>query len=152
MSVKVLLADDSDVMRPAIVRVLKEEPLIELVGEATNFAEALQLTAALKPDVLLLDLHMYDEREYPPELVRSQVVLNTKCILAISVGNDADAKALAESFGARVLLDKTKLYSELIPTILQFCPNVTIPKIANSVRKMLKQASVPAVQSQSIDA
>jgi chemotaxis response regulator CheB len=97
MSIKVLLSDDSDVMRSAIVRVLKEEPLIELVGEATSFAETLQLTAALKPDVLLLDLHMYDERQYPPEMVRSQVLLNTKCILAISVSNDADAKALAET-------------------------------------------------------
>jgi DNA-binding NarL/FixJ family response regulator len=151
MSIKVLLADDSDVMRPAIVRLLKEEPLIKLVGEATSFAETLRLTAALKPDVLLMDLHMRDEGEYPPELVKSQVLLNTKCILAISVWNDADAKALAESFGAKVLLDKNNLFSELIPAITQFCPNVTIPKIANSVRKMLKQASVPAIQSQSAD-
>jgi PleD family two-component response regulator len=75
MSIRVLLADSSDVMRLAIVRVLREEPLIELVGEVTNFAEALQLSAALKPDVLLLDPHMPDEREYPPELVKPQVLL-----------------------------------------------------------------------------
>jgi DNA-binding NarL/FixJ family response regulator len=34
LSTKILLADDSDVMRAAIARLLKEEPGIELVGEA----------------------------------------------------------------------------------------------------------------------
>jgi DNA-binding NarL/FixJ family response regulator len=135
MSIKVLLADDSDVMRPAIARVLKEEPLIELVGEATSFAETLQLIAALKPDVLLLDLHMRDELEYPPELVKSQILPHTQCILAISLYNDDDATALADSFGAKVLLDKTKLYSELIPAIMQFCPSVCIPRTTTPVRK-----------------
>jgi DNA-binding NarL/FixJ family response regulator len=116
-------------MRLAIVRVLKEEPLIKLVGEATNFAETLQLSAALKPDVLLLDPHMADEREYPAELVKPQALLNTKCVLAISFWNDADARDLAETFGATALLDKTKLYSELIPAIRQFCPRVAVPMV-----------------------
>jgi CheY-like chemotaxis protein len=88
-----------------------------LVGEATSFAETLQLAAGLKPDVLLLDLHMRDEREYRPELVKSQILLHTKCVVAISLYNDDDARALAESFGAHVLLDKMTLYSELIPAI-----------------------------------
>lgn len=38
----------------------------------------------------------------------------------MSVANDDEAKALADSYGARVLLDKMKLYPELIPTILKF--------------------------------
>jgi chemotaxis response regulator CheB len=63
MSIRVLLADGNDVMRPVIVKVLKEEPAVELVGEATSFAETLQMTAALKPDVLLLELHFDDERD-----------------------------------------------------------------------------------------
>ena len=130
MSIKVLLADDSDLMRAAIVQLLKEEPSIELVAEAASFAATLQLTAALKPDVLLLDLHMRDEREYPPQLVKSQVLQNTKCILAISVRIDEEAKALADSFGAQVLLDKTKLFSELLPAIRECCLNGSIPKTA----------------------
>lgn len=147
MPIRLVLADDSDVMRPAIVRVLKEEIRIELVGEATTFAETLQLIAALKPDVLLLDLHMRDEREYSPELVKSQAILSTKCILAISLYNDSEAAALAESFGAKVLLDKTKLYSELIPAILQFCPSVTIPKTAKPVGKTFRELATPSITS-----
>ena len=61
MSIKVLLADGNAVMRPVIAKVLREEPAVELVGEATNLAETLQMTAALKPDVLLLELHFDDD-------------------------------------------------------------------------------------------
>ena len=147
MSIRVLLADGSDVMRHAIVRVLTEEPLIDLVGEATCFAETLQLTAAWKPDVLLLDPHMSDEREYPPEMVKSQLLLNTTCILAISFWNDADAGELAETFGATALLDKTKLYSELIPAIRQFCKKVAIPRITKPFSTRSKQPASPVLEA-----
>ena len=63
---------------------------------ATSFAETLVLTAGLKPDVLLIDLHMRDEREYPPALVKSQILLHAKCVVAISLYNDDDARALAK--------------------------------------------------------
>ena len=36
MSIKLLLADDSGVIRAGIARLLKDEPLIELVGVATS--------------------------------------------------------------------------------------------------------------------
>jgi predicted component of type VI protein secretion system len=39
MSIKVLLADDSDVMRSAIRRILEDEPRIVVVGEAATFAK-----------------------------------------------------------------------------------------------------------------
>ena len=122
MSIKVLLADDSEVMRRAIVKLLNEEPITELVGEAKGFAETIQLANALKPDVLLMDLHMSDESEYSPESVRVQLSTHAGCIVAISVWNDEKAKALAERFGARVLLDKANLYAELISAIKQNSP------------------------------
>jgi hypothetical protein len=48
----------------------------------------------------------------------------------MSLWNDNEAMALAERFGAKVLLDKMKLYTELIPAIKRFCPSVNIPTIA----------------------
>jgi DNA-binding NarL/FixJ family response regulator len=145
MSIRLLLVDDSDVMRAAIRKLLTKELGIEVVGAATSFAEAIALTAALKPDVLLMDLHMRDEREYPPELVKSQILLHTKCIVAISLSNDSEAKALAGRFGAHVLLGKMKLYSELIPAINQYCPRVSIPKTAEALEEKLGPPFAPSI-------
>jgi DNA-binding NarL/FixJ family response regulator len=147
---KVLLVDGSDVMRSAIRRLLKNELGIEVIGTATSFAETIALTAALKPDVLLMDPHMPDEREYTPKLVKSQILLHTKCIVAMSLWNDADTRSLAETFGAHVLLDKMNLYSELIPAIKQFCPSVSIPK-TDSLRKDSKPPASPSI-GESLDA
>ena len=146
MSIKLLLVDGSDVMRSAIRQLLKKELGIEVIGTATSFAETIALTAALKPDVLLMDPHMPDEREYTPKLVKSQILLHTKCIVAISLWKDADTKALAKTFGAHVLLDKMNLYSELIPAIKQFCPSVIIPKTAHSFRKGSKRHASPSIE------
>jgi len=104
------------------VKLLNEEPSTELVGETKGFAETIQLANALKPDGLLLELHMSDEREYSPESVRFQLAMHAGCIVAIPVWNDEKAKALAERFGARVLLDKANLYAELISALKQSCP------------------------------
>jgi chemotaxis response regulator CheB len=122
MPIKVLLADDSDVMRSAVAKLINEDPSTELVGEAKGFAETIQLAYALKPDVLLMELHMSDENEYPPESVKAQLSLEAGCLLAISIWNDEKAKALAQRFGARALLDKANLYSELIFAIKHNCP------------------------------
>jgi DNA-binding NarL/FixJ family response regulator len=119
MPIKVLLADDTDLMRHAIRKLITEEPRIELVGEASNFGQAMQLIADHKPQVLLLDLHLAEKREFTPALVKSQLAA-VENVLAVSFSNDAEAEALAESYGAKLLLDKMKLFNQLIPAILKF--------------------------------
>jgi DNA-binding NarL/FixJ family response regulator len=120
MPIKVLLADDTDLMRHAIRKLITEEPRIELVGEASNFGQAMQLIADHKPQVLLLDLHLAEKREFTPALVKSQLA-SVQNVLAVSFSNDAEAEALAESYGAKLLLDKMKLFNQLIPAILTCC-------------------------------
>src|ERR1700731_91835 len=116
MPIKVLLADDSDVMRLAIRRILEEERRIEVIGEAETFAKTVQMIGDLKPEVLLLDLHMAEKRDFRPELVKSQ--LGCVCTLAVSFSNDDEAQPLAESYGAVALLDKMRLFTEMIPAII----------------------------------
>ena len=125
MPIKVLLADDSDVMRTAIRKILEEETRIKIVGEAATFAKTVQMIGDLKPEVLLLDLHMAQKRDFAPDLVKSQ--LGCVCTLAISLSNDDEARQLAESYGAVTLLDKMKLFSDMIPAILQ-CESARTPR------------------------
>jgi DNA-binding NarL/FixJ family response regulator len=58
MTVRVLVADDHPVYRHGLTGVLGEHDEIEIVGEATDGEQALALALQLKPDVVLMDLHM----------------------------------------------------------------------------------------------
>jgi chemotaxis response regulator CheB len=122
MLIRVLVADDNDTLRSVIVRVLKEDADLRVVGEATTFAQTVELTTALKPDVLLLDLLMPDENAFSPGDLKLQLLHGAGCILAMSIWNGDDARARADSLGAKALLDKGRLLPDLIPSIKLFCP------------------------------
>jgi len=117
----VLLADHSDLMLRLIGRLLQEQPEIELLGHAKNFAQALQMTAELKPQVVVMELHMPDEAKFEPDFIKSQLLCSAKHIIIISVWNDEKSQALADSYGAASFLDKNTLTSTLIPAILKLC-------------------------------
>jgi chemotaxis response regulator CheB len=119
--VTLLVADDADVIRRTLRNFLKVQPAIKVLGEASNFAETISMTAALKPDVILLDVHMPDDRSFNPEFVKAS--LCRARVLAMSLPSDyksdEETRLLADNFGAVRMLDKTKLCDELIPAILQ---------------------------------
>lgn len=56
--IRVLLVDDHAILRKGIRALLSTEPDIEVVGEASDGQEALVRSAALQPDVILMDLVM----------------------------------------------------------------------------------------------
>ena len=58
MTKKILVVDDSFVMRTLIKDILSVDPELLVVGEATNGIEALEKVRLLQPDVLLLDIEM----------------------------------------------------------------------------------------------
>ena len=119
MCIKVLLADDTSVMRKAIRTLLSHEPEIELVGEAQNFAETVSMTRKFKPQIVILDLHMPDSSHLTPMNVSEGLRAYAARVLAISVWNDEDTRALAQTYGATDLLDKMRLGQELIPAVMK---------------------------------
>jgi NarL family two-component system response regulator LiaR len=57
-AIRVLIADDHEVVREGLRALIESEPGMVLAGEATNGREAVQHATSLKPDVILMDLVM----------------------------------------------------------------------------------------------
>ena len=66
--IRVLLADDHALFRKALAILFREEPDFEVVGEAADGIEAIAQAAALRPDVILMDMRM--PRADGPEVTR----------------------------------------------------------------------------------
>jgi two-component system chemotaxis response regulator CheB len=58
MTKKIMVVDDSFVMRTLIKDILSADPELQVVGEAANGTEALEKVKELQPDVMLLDIEM----------------------------------------------------------------------------------------------
>ncbi|WP_420149365.1 response regulator [Spirosoma sp.] len=58
MSIRILVADDHSVVRKGIRMLLEDEVDIQIVGEASDGDEAIELLSNIQPDVLLLDITM----------------------------------------------------------------------------------------------
>jgi len=56
--IRIVVADDHELFRRGLVEILREEPGFELVGEASDGLQAVQMSGALEPDIVLLDIHM----------------------------------------------------------------------------------------------
>jgi NarL family two-component system response regulator LiaR len=98
MTIKVLIVDDHSVVRQGLQMFLALDQEIEIIGEATNGLEAIDLAKKLEPDVVLMDLIMPEmdgvaateaiKKEMPQiEIVAITSVLEDKAIFdAIRVG------------------------------------------------------------------
>ncbi|MNV34202.1 Transcriptional regulatory protein LiaR [compost metagenome] len=58
MTIGLLLVDDHAMVRRGLQVFLSTQPDIKVIGEASNGREALERTAELQPDIILMDLHM----------------------------------------------------------------------------------------------
>lgn len=58
MTIRVLIADDQDIVRTGLTMLLNAQPGIEVVGAATDGRQAVELARQLRPDVCLFDIRM----------------------------------------------------------------------------------------------
>jgi DNA-binding NarL/FixJ family response regulator len=56
--IKILLADDHTIVRQGLARLLRDQPNLKVVGEATNGRMAVEKAVELKPDIVIMDIAM----------------------------------------------------------------------------------------------
>jgi two-component system, NarL family, response regulator DegU len=120
MEVTVLIVDDNAQLRALMREIVAEASNLQVVGEAADGAEAMQLVQALRPAIVLLDLIMPQVNGL--EVLRWIKVEHPETKVIIVTVHDEDAyRQAAETSGADAFLLKKTLGTVLLPTIRCLC-------------------------------
>jgi two-component system, NarL family, response regulator NreC len=116
LMIRVMLADDHQIIRKGLQGLLSAEPDFEIVGEAGDGLETVRLAELLLPDILVLDLTMSGINGL--EVTRR---LNKKCygigIIILSIHSDEAYVVEALRLGARAYVLKESSPEELVRAI-----------------------------------
>ena len=114
--IRVVIADGNRLHREGLRLILGEENGIEVVGEAVNGLQAINLVDDLKPDVVLLDISLPEIDAIDTLLPARQKSPNSR---AIMLAQDADETIIFECLkaGAKGYLSKHSAASDLVKSI-----------------------------------
>ncbi len=122
VSIRLLIADDHALVRSGLRSMLKREPGIEIVGEARNGREAVELCRSLRPDLVLMDVRMPEmdgleaTRTIKRELPETGVVM-------VTMHENRDYMLEATKAGAAGYVLKDAVRDELVDAVRHVSPN-----------------------------
>ncbi len=117
MPIRIVIADDHSLLRAGLRSLLNSSPDMEVVGEATNGAEAVKLAQELMPDIVLLDIVMPDTDALATTKELAEVSNTTK-VMMLTMHEDT---ALMQEYlraGASGYIIKRAAETELIDAIV----------------------------------
>lgn len=130
-SVRIVIADDHKLMREGLSSLLNQQEDIQVIGQATNGREAVQLAERENPDVVVMDVSMPDLNGID---ATRQIVSRSPRTRVIALSMHSDRQFVAEMFraGARGYLLKDSAFEELSSAITRVAKNETYiaPKIS----------------------
>ncbi|WP_410607724.1 response regulator [Amycolatopsis sp. lyj-109] len=137
---RVLVVDDHPLFRIGVGTLLAAEPGIEVVGEAAGGATAVTSAATLRPDVVVMDLHLPDMSGI--EATRHIVAANPGTgVLMLTMADESESVFAAMRAGARGYLLKDAEPDEIIRAVQAVARREAIfgPDIANRVLAFFNQ-------------
>jgi len=137
--IRIVVAEDQAVVRRGAVLLLSMEPDMEVVGQACNGVEAVDLARLLHPDVVLMDLHMPLKGGVAATREITRALPGTQ-VLVLTTLDDDETVFDAVRAGAHAYLLKDAAEDELLETIraLRRGESRLTPQIA---RKVMDQFS-----------
>ncbi len=139
--IRILVVDDHPMMREALTMALSEEDDMEVIGEARNGSEAIELAVELKPDVIMMDLLMSGMDGLEAIARICEINPQTK-ILVVSSLDDEDQILASIQAGALGYFPKTTPRKFLLEAIrkvadgIPYMPGGITLKLFKSLRDM----------------
>lgn len=132
--ITILLADDHSMVRQGFRRILESQADMEIVGEAANGREALEKSAELKPDVVVMDVAMPELNGIEATRRLTEASPRTR-VLALSMHKDAVYVREILRAGARGYLLKDAIDADLVAAVRAVARGDAFlaPAIADSV-------------------
>jgi DNA-binding NarL/FixJ family response regulator len=115
--IRVLLVDDHAIVREGLKSLLQTYPDLEVIGEAANGQEAVELAALMHPSVIVMDINM-------PKMTGIEATARIKAqaphlrILGLSVNSKEFEKAILRA-GAEAIISKEEAVDRLYGKILE---------------------------------
>ncbi len=135
-AIKILLADDHEILREGLRRMIEKEPDMEVIGEAEDGRSIVKLAKKLAPDVIVMDITMPDLNGMDATRKIVSEVPGTK-VLALSMHQDRKYVSGMLEAGASGYILKGCKFEELVTAIRSVArKNVYLsPKVADMVVK-----------------
>ena len=143
-SPRLMIVDDQSLFRAGLVRLLDEDPRVEVVGQAGDGLEAVKQAAKLKPDVILMDLKMpgQDGIEATRQINEADPTINVVVLTTF----ETDSQVIqALKAGARGYVLKDSTPDAIVSSIIAVMSGerVMAGAVANRVLDMLTGTSTP---------
>ena len=140
--IKIILADDVPVLRAGLKSVIAGDSSLNVVGEASNGKEALEMTARLHPDVVLMDMRMPDfDGCYGTQQIKA-LHPDVK-VLVLTTFDDKETVNRAVAAGADGYILKEMDSEKILSSIKAVAGGITVfcDNIFQSIKKNTVQSS-----------
>ena len=129
--IKVVLVDDHPLIRKLLHKIIDSYDDLSVVGEAVNGEEAVLLAARLKPDVVLIDIHLpIVSGISAATLIKVNNPFVT--VIALTAGGPRHDELAMTFAGAAAIINKDDVLNTLHPAILNAVKQVKHPVSARS--------------------
>lgn len=143
MAIRVLVADDHEIMREGICALLRKCEETEVVGQAADGRVAVDMVSKLRPDLMIIDVEMPNLNGI--EATRQMIGLHPNLkVMALSAHAEGDLVAKMIKAGARGYMHKASAFSELkegIRTMLEgeifLCSRISKVAFSNYIHMIL---------------
>ena len=145
--IRILLADDHNVMRGGLRLLLERQPGFKVVGEASDGRQAVEQAEATKPDIIVLDIAMPNLSGIEAAQRISALLPQTRIII-LSMHSDESYVLRALKAGAKGYLLKDSAENDLIEAIRAvdegkafFSPEISNIMVEDYVREMKRRGA-----------